>query len=64
MYERARVNLISEIAPALKVSNEEAEAFLNAALEKGVLKPVKATKKKVEAPAKSEDADDAETVED
>jgi hypothetical protein len=46
------------------VSNEEAEAFLNAALEKGVLKPVKATKKKVEAPAKSEDADDAETVED
>ena len=60
MYERARVNLISEIAPALKVSNEEAEAFLNAALEKGVLKPAKAVKKKAEAakPA-DDDADDA-----
>jgi CarD family transcriptional regulator len=59
MYERARVNLISEIAPALKVSNEEAEAFLNAALEKGVLKPAKTAKKKAEAakPA-DDDADD------
>ena len=26
MYERARINLVSEIAPALGVSNEEAEA--------------------------------------
>ena len=51
MYERARVNLISEIAPALKVSSEEAEAFLNAALEKGVLKPKKEPKKK--APEKA-----------
>ena len=57
MYERARVNLISEIAPALKVSNEEAERFLNAALEKGVLKPAKGAKKKVEA-AKKAPADD------
>lgn len=54
MYERARVNLISEIAPALKVSKEEAEEFLNAALEKGVLKPVKVVKKKVEAVKKAE----------
>jgi CarD family transcriptional regulator len=58
MYERARVNLISEIAPALKVSNEEAERFLNAALEKGVLKPAKAAKKKVEAPKKAKADDD------
>ncbi len=45
MYDRARVNLISEIAPALKVSKEEAEEFLNQALERGVLKPAKAAKK-------------------
>jgi len=38
MYERARVNLISEISPALKVSAEEAEAYLDDALAKGVLK--------------------------
>lgn len=38
MYERARINLISEIAPALRVSNEEAEAFLDRALAKGVLR--------------------------
>ena len=41
MYERARVNLISEISPALKVSAEEAEDYLDAALAKGVLKPAK-----------------------
>jgi len=37
MYERARVNLISEIAPALKVSAEAAEDYLDDALAKGVL---------------------------
>src|SRR6187431_1689773 len=41
MYERARINLVSEIAPALGVSNEEAEAFLDDALARGVLKPAK-----------------------
>jgi CarD family transcriptional regulator len=41
MYERARVNLVSEISPALKVSAEEAEAYLDEALAKGVLKPPK-----------------------
>ena len=45
MYERARVNLISEISPALKVTSEEAEAYLDDALAKGVLKPEKAEKK-------------------
>ena len=49
MYDRARVNLISEIAPALKVSPEEAERYLDDALAKGVLKPAKAAK----APAKT-----------
>ncbi|MDA2966137.1 MAG: hypothetical protein O3B91_01270 [Actinomycetota bacterium] len=44
MYERARVNLISEIAPALKVTTDEAEVYLDDALAKGVLKPVKAAK--------------------
>ena len=44
MYDRARINLISEIAPALKVSAEEAEAYLDEALAKGVLKPPKETK--------------------
>ena len=59
MYERARVNLISEIAPALKVSKEEAEEFLNQALEKGVLKVAKVAKKKVEAVVKVvDDAND------
>jgi CarD family transcriptional regulator len=42
MYERARINLVSEIAPALKVSSEEAEAFLDEALAKGVLRPATA----------------------
>ena len=41
MYERARINLVSEIAPALKVSAEDAEIFLDEALAKGVLKPAK-----------------------
>ncbi len=66
MYDRARINLISEIAPALKVSTEEAEAFLDEALAKGVLKPAKA--KKASAPtaekkapaAAANDADDDE----
>ncbi len=49
MYDRARINLISEIAPALKVTAEQAERFLDDALAKGVLKPVKvdAVKRKV-----------------
>ncbi|MGH9272875.1 MAG: CarD family transcriptional regulator, partial [Ilumatobacteraceae bacterium] len=38
MYERARVNLVSEISPALKVSAEDAEAYLDEALAKGVLR--------------------------
>jgi CarD family transcriptional regulator len=38
MFERARLNLVSELAPALDVSSEEAEQFLQRALEKGVLK--------------------------
>jgi CarD family transcriptional regulator len=46
MYDRARINLISEIAPALKVSAEEAERYLDEALAKGVLKPAKADAKK------------------
>ncbi len=51
MYERARVNLISEIAPALKVTTDEAEQYLDDALAKGVLKPVKVVKAtKVQAP--------------
>ena len=37
MYERARMNLISEIAPSKRCSPEEAEKFLDAALERGVL---------------------------
>jgi CarD family transcriptional regulator len=64
MYERARVNLISEIAPALKVTTDEAEVYLDEALAKGVLKPVKAAKPakaaapKVEAPKVEVDDDD------
>jgi CarD family transcriptional regulator len=46
MYDRARINLVSEIAPALKVSAEEAERFLDEALAKGVLKPAKEPAKK------------------
>ena len=37
MYERARMNLISEIAPSKRCSPEEAEKFLDGALERGVL---------------------------
>jgi CarD family transcriptional regulator len=55
MYERARVNLISEIAPALKVSTEDAENYLDDALAKGVLKPAKAAK----SVAKSESDDES-----
>ena len=58
MYERARTNLISEIQPALKVSKEEAEEYLNKALEKGVLKPAKVAKKKAEAAVKAAPADE------
>jgi CarD family transcriptional regulator len=65
MYERARTNLISEIQPALKVTKEEAEEFLNKALEKGVLKPAKVAKKKVEAEKKVvEETDDADLDDD
>ena len=60
MYERARVNLISEIAPALKVTPEDAEAYLDDALAKGVLKPVKAAKAPAaKAPMWDESADEA-----
>jgi CarD family transcriptional regulator len=47
MYDRARVNLISEIQPALRVTTEEAETYLDKALEKGVLKPAKPVAKSV-----------------
>jgi CarD family transcriptional regulator len=47
MYDRARVNLISEIQPALRVTTEEAEIYLDKALEKGVLKPAKPVTKSV-----------------
>jgi CarD family transcriptional regulator len=46
MYDRARINLISEIAPALRVSAEDAEKYLDEALAKGVLKPAKEPAKK------------------
>ena len=42
--DRARINLISEISPALKVSTDAAEVWLDAALEQGVLKPSKGAK--------------------
>ena len=64
MYERARVNLISEIEPALKVTREEAEAFLDEALAKGVLKPKKVAKKAA-APKKAvKKTEEDEEVED
>jgi CarD family transcriptional regulator len=44
MYDRARINLISEISPALKVSTDAAQVWLDAALEQGVLKPSKGAK--------------------
>lgn len=64
MYERARTNLISEIQPALKVTEEEAAEYLNKALEKGVLKPVKAAKAKAVAPKKVEEDDDVDLGDD
>jgi CarD family transcriptional regulator len=36
---------VSEISPALRVSAEDAEAYLDDALAKGVLKPAKVAKK-------------------
>ncbi len=50
MYDRARVNLISEIQPALRVTTEEAEIYLDKALERGVLKPAKTVSKTVAKP--------------
>jgi CarD family transcriptional regulator len=44
MYEKARVNLVSEISPALRVSTEEAEDYLDQALARGVLRAGKAPK--------------------
>lgn len=41
MYERARQNLVSELAPALGVDTTEAERFLDDALAKGVLRPTR-----------------------
>src|SRR3954454_19886710 len=46
MYAKARYILISEISPALKVTAEEAEAYLDDALAKGVLKTPAEAKKK------------------
>lgn len=64
MYERARVNLISEIAPALKVSTEDAEQYLDDALAKGVLKPTKPAKaSKDDAPAPKAASKDSEASE-
>jgi len=50
MYDRARINLISEISPALKVSTEAAEKWLDEALQQGVLKPGKQAKAAASAP--------------
>ena len=60
MYERARINLVSEIAPALKVTAEEAEEFLDEALSKGVLKPPppKGSKEAALANDEADDTDD------
>jgi CarD family transcriptional regulator len=63
MYERARVNLISDIAPALKVTTDEAEQYLDDALARGVLKPVKAAKA-VKAAAPKVVKDDDSQVDD
>ena len=56
MYDRARVNLISEIQPALRVTTEEAEIYLDKALEKGVLKPAKPVAKSVAKKVSKPDA--------
>jgi len=63
MYERARVNLISEIAPALKVSTEDAESYLDDALAKGVLKVKAAAKKETEKKAPAKEAAPAPVAE-
>lgn len=63
MYERARVNLISEIAPALKVSTEDAESYLDDALAKGVLKVKTAAKKETEKKAPAKEAAPAPVAE-
>ena len=51
MYEKARLNLVSEISPALKVSSDEAEAYLDGALVKGVLKEPKSAGSKADPSA-------------
>lgn len=61
MYDRARINLISEISPALKVSTEAAEVWLDNALEQGVLKAGKGAKKAAkpaEKPAEKSKSDE------
>ena len=52
MYERARVDLVSEISPALKVSAEAAEAYLDDALAKGVLKPARNRRRRSNSPGR------------
>jgi CarD family transcriptional regulator len=64
MYERARTNLISEIQPARRCTKEEAEEFLNQALEKGVLKPAKVVKKAAVAKKVAEDDDAVDDTDD
>jgi CarD family transcriptional regulator len=61
MYDRARINLISEISPALKVSTEVAEVWLDNALEQGVLKVGRAAKKAAK-PAEKPKVDQKKTV--
>jgi CarD family transcriptional regulator len=53
MYEKARLNLVSEISPALKVSSDEAEEYLDGALAKGVLKAPKSASSKADPSANS-----------
>jgi CarD family transcriptional regulator len=55
MYERARINLVSEIAPALRVSTEDAERYLDDALAKGVLREPPAGGKPAAATVDGED---------
>ena len=64
MYERARINLVSEIAPALKVSTEEAERFLDEALARGVLREAtKVAAKDAKAKVDDDEVDEADEVE-
>lgn len=58
MYERARINLVSEIAPALKVSTEDAERYLDDALARGVLRETPKAAAKDKAAPKDDDADE------